>query len=299
MVLSAISKKIIKELFLQVMHIVLLSISIAEVSYITLIPPSQKCQYRNQRSHTMNALFLNISRRFLTYALLLISISWIAYAFLDRAHAFELTRDDHIIQWAQFPLLIAAAFYCLRVVLRVGPIEGSTLIKFGFSIFLFLTLILALEEISWGQRIFDISTPDYIKELNAQNEINFHNHSSFQRYRHWLIILFGSVGLMLTYSECYLLRVNKSLGFFSPPDFLKSAFLLVLLSGIAREVSCLIPNYTHSDMVFEFRRWTGRYTELGELNVSIAAFYYAYYKFQSICLKDHALFANTENPEPK
>ncbi len=31
------------------------------------------------------------------------------------------------------------------------------------------------EEISWGQRIFNIKTPDIISELNAQKEINLHN----------------------------------------------------------------------------------------------------------------------------
>jgi hypothetical protein len=31
------------------------------------------------------------------------------------------------------------------------------------------------EEISWGQRVFDWSTPESISELNAQNETNIHN----------------------------------------------------------------------------------------------------------------------------
>lgn len=31
------------------------------------------------------------------------------------------------------------------------------------------------EEISWGQRIFNFSTPDSMKELNRQNEFNLHN----------------------------------------------------------------------------------------------------------------------------
>lgn len=31
------------------------------------------------------------------------------------------------------------------------------------------------EEISWGQRIFDIETTDYFKQNNKQNEINLHN----------------------------------------------------------------------------------------------------------------------------
>ncbi|MBN1952330.1 MAG: hypothetical protein JW801_14110 [Bacteroidales bacterium] len=35
------------------------------------------------------------------------------------------------------------------------------------------------EEISWGQRIFHVKTPDYISEVNAQQEINIHNLNVF------------------------------------------------------------------------------------------------------------------------
>jgi len=35
--------------------------------------------------------------------------------------------------------------------------------------------ILCAEEISWGQRIFDIQTPDALKSLNYQEEISLHN----------------------------------------------------------------------------------------------------------------------------
>ena len=36
-------------------------------------------------------------------------------------------------------------------------------------------IIVSAEEISWGQRIFSLSTPDQIKQINLQNEITLHN----------------------------------------------------------------------------------------------------------------------------
>lgn len=45
-------------------------------------------------------------------------------------------------------------------------------------IWLFIALFsffVAGEEISWGQRIFQIETPEFFKENNAQNETNIHN----------------------------------------------------------------------------------------------------------------------------
>jgi len=36
-------------------------------------------------------------------------------------------------------------------------------------------LFIALEEISWGQRIFGLETPSRLSQLNLQNELNIHN----------------------------------------------------------------------------------------------------------------------------
>ena len=48
-----------------------------------------------------------------------------------------------------------------------------------------LFFLAAGEEISWGQRIFGIETPDALREANRQEEINLHNlsFSSFDEYR--------------------------------------------------------------------------------------------------------------------
>jgi hypothetical protein len=52
-------------------------------------------------------------------------------------------------------------------------------------LFLFFSLLLLLvffEEISWGQRFFDIETPDTFSRFNAQNEINLHNYNPIYKY---------------------------------------------------------------------------------------------------------------------
>lgn len=38
-----------------------------------------------------------------------------------------------------------------------------------------LLIFIAGEEISWGQRIFDFDTPEEMREINTQDEFNFHN----------------------------------------------------------------------------------------------------------------------------
>jgi hypothetical protein len=53
------------------------------------------------------------------------------------------------------------------------------------NVFLLLLALLfffgAGEEISWGQRIFGIETPDAIDQINVQGEMNIHNLSIFDR----------------------------------------------------------------------------------------------------------------------
>lgn len=51
-----------------------------------------------------------------------------------------------------------------------------------FLIFSLLLLFVFFEEISWGQRFFDIETPNSFQNSNAQGEINFHNYKPIYKY---------------------------------------------------------------------------------------------------------------------
>jgi len=97
-----------------------------------------------------------------------------------------------------------------------GPIENATaivyFISFSFSvaiasffkerkiflvlflIFAFVFLVLALEEISWGQRIFNFKTPNWLPE-NLQAETNIHNLEvvkGFGRASYFVVNFLGS-----------------------------------------------------------------------------------------------------------
>jgi cell division protein FtsW (lipid II flippase) len=86
----------------------------------------------------------------------------------------QFTVEDGLVEWLTVAGLLLAAFTCLK---RVGNLKGSK----GWM-FLLVTLLLGIififgagEEISWGQRIFHIKSPEYFKEHNAQGETNIHN----------------------------------------------------------------------------------------------------------------------------
>jgi len=45
------------------------------------------------------------------------------------------------------------------------------------------------EEISWGQRLFDIETPQLLKEVNVQNEITLHNIGSISVFSNIFFVI--------------------------------------------------------------------------------------------------------------
>ena len=87
------------------------------------------------------------------------------------------------------------------------------------KIFLFLFAILlflySMEEISWGQRIFDLETPEALSEVNYQNEINIHN--IFNPYISFIYYIF-----FLFVSSLFLFR-DKYIEFFSNNKITKVA----------------------------------------------------------------------------
>ncbi|WP_164657998.1 hypothetical protein [Tropicibacter sp. Alg240-R139] len=74
--------------------------------------------------------------------------------------------EDTLLEWGTFVLALLGG-----VIFLICGYMGSR-----FSIFLGLAwLLFAFEEISWGQRVLGIETPDVMMEYNYQDELNFHN----------------------------------------------------------------------------------------------------------------------------
>ncbi|MBN1869024.1 MAG: tetratricopeptide repeat protein [Candidatus Omnitrophica bacterium] len=66
--------------------------------------------------------------------------------------------------------------YFLTFAFLIGAIcLDRKLFKFGYILLAVFALVIAMEEINWGQRLFHITTPDFIKPINSQSEINLHN----------------------------------------------------------------------------------------------------------------------------
>lgn len=94
---------------------------------------------------------------------------------VDR-HLFEgyYVREDGPIEWLQFEALILAAVVCFKRFFELRKTKPN--------LFLFCLIALGLififgagEEISWGQRILGVKSPEFFIQHNSQEETNFHN----------------------------------------------------------------------------------------------------------------------------
>lgn len=133
----------------------------------------------------------------LVAGLLIIAVGYLL--FFTNLPLFELyTKEDHLVEWLTVIGLLMGSFVSLRRALRLGGSRGWMM--FLTALLLGLVLFVAAgEEISWGQRIFGIESPEYFKENNTQQETNFHNLIlGGMRVNRW-VFSFGLTAVLLFY----------------------------------------------------------------------------------------------------
>ncbi len=79
------------------------------------------------------------------------------------------TMEDMFGEWLQF------YFFVIAMVLSLWLSFSQKRFRLFFGVLALACFYVAMEEISWGQRIFNISTPQFFKTHNIQNETNIHN----------------------------------------------------------------------------------------------------------------------------
>ncbi|MDA0978853.1 MAG: hypothetical protein O3B72_09865 [Proteobacteria bacterium] len=111
--------------------------------------------------------------------MLMVVASFLLFAvYLSRANPdafrYEFTIEDGFIEWCTVLVLLTTMVVCgRRFILLRG--HRSRLFLSVTALLTLLCLFGAGEEISWGQRIFGLETPEYLQERNAQGEIGLHN----------------------------------------------------------------------------------------------------------------------------
>jgi len=211
---------------------------------------------------------INFHRWMMTWGMVFGSTFWLILWNINNDFAQLLVGEDHVIESAQFVFLfLGAIYFTLLARMETG------FLRYFFLLAMLSAFFLAMEEISWGQRIFDITTPKGLEEINVQGEINFHNLEFFQGYRHWYLGGVVSLGLLATYVSASFFQLIK------PDNILRYAFFLTLLTSIVMEFANFQFGLIEQGQARQIRFFAGRFSEIGELAFSMAVFSYAWCKY--------------------
>ena len=146
-------------------------------------------------------------------------------------------QEDEYVEWSTFWAFILAAVAYVRsgAVFRQAT-QTFPWFLYGVALFCF---IVAMEEISWGQRLFGYRPPTYFLEHNFQQEFNFHNVVGTDYRKLALTFIIVGYGIVMP------LAVRFS--------FIKKWFARV---GIVAPTITLLPAYAGTFLVYSLYPWS-------------------------------------------
>ncbi len=101
---------------------------------------------------------------------LFLAFIYYLYFYQPVAFVYCFTTED---MWSEYGTFIFWLFTFFM--LAWALVKYSDFRKPGHFIFAFIAFLMAMEEISWGQRIFQIASPTFFQTVNTQSELNLHN----------------------------------------------------------------------------------------------------------------------------
>lgn len=192
---------------------------------------------------------------------------------------FDFAKEDGPVEYA------TAVFYFLSFL--ISGIICFILIKEKKNYFALLYILLssvfffiAFEEISWGQRIFLLETPEYFKN-NVQNEMNFHNLPMFNNFKRSSILIVGLVGFVLwvVFTHSDKLKDKTFTRYFIPQRFVMSYFISVVIFYGMDLFHQYIPKSSNGFLLYIFK-WPDH--EVFEFLLSVGIFIFVISKFIEI-----------------
>ena len=135
-----------------------------------------------------------MSGRFAVFANLLLLGFLGAFAFLAASHPaayYQSVQEDQALEWASFwSFFVAGGVFAVAAWRQRRTTGALPWFLAGLALF---CVFVAMEEISWGQRVFGHLPPDYFLAQNFQQELNLHNLASTK------LRLFAFRGIILGY----------------------------------------------------------------------------------------------------
>ncbi|HEY0056641.1 MAG TPA: hypothetical protein VGB63_14905 [Pedobacter sp.] len=163
------------------------------------------------------------------YVFPLMVVVFAAFYLLNEPLYRLLIREDHLVEWLTFACLLLTGFYSATLAYKIK-------IKYNYYHWFFISfsafcVLAGFEEISWGQRVFQVESTEFFKTYSDQKEINMHN--TFQgtvgiKTKHIALIAMFIYGVIFSWRQdkdklFYWLKSKKLI---IPPTFLIPGFLM-------------------------------------------------------------------------
>ena len=132
--------------------------------------------------------------------------------------------ENHPVELLTFMSLFSAGIMGWKLAWRARNNERGILVVGFYTLFSAGLLLVAMEEISWGQSLFGFEPPSAIKAINKQGELNLHNIPAFHAPFEFLRVAFGLGGLFGVWLSSR--RHTRDIG---APAILSSWFVLVAI----------------------------------------------------------------------
>ncbi len=162
----------------------------------------------------------------------LLMLAIVAYAHwlqeADPDQFYRIVQEDERLEWGTFWAFLLAAVANGVAALRQHRVEqGLPWFLIGLGLFCF---VVAMEEISWAQRVLGYRPPSYFLEHNYQQEFNFHNVIESDLRQDAFIGLISAYGVVLPLLAAIpgIARLLAAARIVSPPALLAPAFAVAL-----------------------------------------------------------------------
>jgi hypothetical protein len=107
-------------------------------------------------------------------------------------------REDGLVEWATAIVYLVAAGFVISLALNLWRVSKERLYALLYSGLAAAMIFVAMEEISWGQRLLGIDTPDFVEDINLQGEITFHNVEGFPLHQSYILVgFYGAFSRMI------------------------------------------------------------------------------------------------------
>lgn len=153
--------------------------------------------------------------------------------FFNKDLYYQLTSEDGLVEWATFFCLFISSVISLNI--AFAHYKEHRKIHPFFAIFFLFNLLAGFEEISWGQRLFQMESGEFFNTYSDQKEINLHN--TFQgivgiKTKHIALAVLFVYGVVLPWKSAagtLNWKIIKQKYLVIPPVFLLPAFILATL----------------------------------------------------------------------